>query len=507
MKWPQGSAAPPGCSGDALLNPGAILEGEYEVWGRIGGGGMSDVWLARHTEMATPLVIKTLKSTTGAHNDERRERLMREARLTARVRSHRIVRPLDVGEFEGIPYMVQEYIDGIDLDELIHHRLRAQGHGLPLWFVCEVLADAAQGLHAAHQTGVLHRDVKPSNLFFSPEEGTKLGDFGIAQHRNRTHTGELCGTLSFMAPEVLRGEIIDRRSDIFALGATGYCLRYGHPPFETPTEVLSSSALRLPPPVSPEEAYFQQVLARAMAHGREARYVDLNEPRRQLLSLARSLRRPIQAIAQPNGGLLVGGTRITFEVGDIAFAACDAIVCPANSQLSMEVGVAGSLKEHGGPEIEREAQAGGPRPLGSCVLTEAGKLRCRKVLHAVSAWREASCVARTTQRTLLAAEEHALHRLAIPALGTGVAGIALEASANAIGSALRVHLELGGSRLQEIRFVLYDEAKLQAFREVVLCLFLGSSDEGPADFGLPSVRHRVSAEALSIDAETLFDRR
>lgn len=489
-----------------MLIPGVLLEGEYEVWGRIGGGGMSDVWLARHIEMATPLVIKTLKATVGGHNDERRERLFREARLTARVRSHRIVRPIDVGEYEGIPYLVQEYIDGIDLDELINHRLRAQGHGLPLWFVCEVLAQAAKGLHAAHQTGILHRDVKPSNLFFSPEEGTKLGDFGIAQHRNRTHSGELCGTFSFMAPEVLRGEIIDRRSDIFALGATGYSLRYGQPPFETPNDVLNASALRMPPPLSPEDAYFQQVLSRSMAFGREARYADLNEPHRLLQLLAKSLRRPLRAVTQSNGALLIGSTKITFEVGDISLASCDAIVCPANPQLSMEVGVAGALRTQGGQEIEEEAQRSGPQPLGSCILTGPGTLRCRKVLHAVSAWREASCVARAMQRTLLAAEEHGLQRLAVPALGTGVAGVALEASANAIGNALRVHLELGGTILQELRFVLYDETKLQIFREVILCLLLGSNDNTPEDIGIPSVRHTVSTEALSVDAATVFAR-
>jgi serine/threonine-protein kinase len=489
-----------------MLKPGVLLEDQYEVWGRIGGGGMSDVWLARHTGMATPLVIKTLKSTTGAHNDERRERLMREARLTARVRCHRIVRPLDVGEHDGIPYLVQEYVDGIDLEELAEHRLRAQSHGLPLWFVCEVLADAAQGLHSAHQTGILHRDVKPSNLFFSPEEGTKLGDFGIAQHRNLSSAGELCGTLSFMAPEVLRGESVDRRSDLFAFGATGYCLRYGRPPFDTPAAVLAAEPLRPPPPMSPEEAYFQQVIARAMAPARELRPSDLNEPRRQLHALSQALRKPLRALLQPDGSLQVGATRLSFEVGDISFAACDAIICPANPQLSMEVGVAGALQQQGGPGLELEAQAGGPRPLGSCVVTGPGRLRCRKVLHAVSAWREASCIARTALRSLLVAEEHGLQRLAVPALGTGVAGVALEASANAIGSALRVHLELGGSRLREVRFVLYDEAKLQAFREVILCLFLGSSDERPVDLGLPGLRPQVSAEALSVDDATIFAR-
>lgn len=488
-----------------MLQPGQLLEGEYEVWGRIGGGGMSDVWLARHIEMATPLIVKTLKAS-GTRSDERRERLVREARLMARVRSHRVVRATDVGLWGDVPYLVQEYVDGIDLEELMERRLRALGHGLPLWFVCEVLAEATQGLHAAHQTGVLHRDIKPSNLFFSPEEGTKLGDFGIAQTRRGHRDAEVCGTLSFMAPEVLRGEALDRRSDIFGVGATGYCLRYSQPPYATLDAVLSMTLPHFPSPGSPEEAAFQQILARALAPYREARPSDLTEPRRQLQALSLALRRPLRAITQPDGSLQVGPTRISFHVGDIAYVEADAIVCPANPHLSMDVGVAGALRQEGGAEIEEEARAHGDQPLGTCLVTGPGRLRCRSVLHAVSAWREASCIARSTLRVLLTAEELGLRTVALPALGTGVAGVAIEAAANAIGSALRVHLELGGSRLSEVRFLLYDEAKLQSFREVVLCLFLGSGDERPVDIGLPGAISRTDPGAHAFAGTTQLER-
>lgn len=484
-----------------MLEAGVLLEGEYEVWGRVGGGGMGDVWLARHVDMAMPLIIKTLRGEGSGGSV--RERLLREARLMARVRSPHVVRAIDVGVYRDTPYLVQEYVDGLDLDELTERRARALGLGVPLWFVCQALADAARGLHAAHQTGILHRDVKPSNLFFSPEEGLKLGDFGIAHNRNHDErSGSICGTLSFMAPEALRGGSVDRRSDIFALGATGFCLRYGRPPFETASAVLALEPPRFPPPTTAEEAFFQHVLARAMAPQREARYADLNEPRRLLRSLARSLHQPLRALAQPDGSVQVGPTRITFEVGDISFARCDAIVCPANPQLSMQVGVAGALLQRGGAAIEQQAQAGGDQPLGSCLVTDAGRLDCRKVIHAVSAWREASCIARAAQRTLLCAEELGLQRLAMPALGTGIAGVSIEAAANSIASALRVHLELGGSRLREVRFVLYDDDKLQAFREVFLCLLLGSGDEHPLDSGLPTASHRVSDAAISIDGAT-----
>ncbi|HLM45056.1 MAG TPA: protein kinase [Myxococcaceae bacterium] len=93
-------------------------------------------------------------------------------------RSGAAVRATDVRIHQGTPLLVREYVDGIDLDEVDVRRRRALGYGLPLWFVCEVLAQVAEGLAAAHLTGILHRDLKPSNILDSPELGTRLGDFG-----------------------------------------------------------------------------------------------------------------------------------------------------------------------------------------------------------------------------------------------------------------------------------------------------------------------------------------
>ena len=152
---------------------------DYEVWGRLGEGGMSQVWLAKHSVLSVPVVMKTLRATI-EEDAQGFDRILNEARLMARIASPRVVRAIDAGVHGGVGYVVQEYVDGIDLAELDHRRRAALGVGLPLWFVCHVMQEACYGLHASHQTGVIHRDVKPSNIFGSPETGIRVGDFGIA---------------------------------------------------------------------------------------------------------------------------------------------------------------------------------------------------------------------------------------------------------------------------------------------------------------------------------------
>ena len=469
-----------------MIEPGTEIR-DYEVWGKIGGGGMSDVWLARHKLLSVPLIVKTLKPSLGVAPSERYERMLNEARLMARVHSDRVVRALDVGIHGDMPYLVQEYVDGIDLNEVDKRRRRAIGRGLPLWYVCDAIARIAEGLHAAHHTGVLHRDIKPSNLFGSPEAGIKLGDFGIALGRgvgDATNL-EVCGTLRFMAPEALRGQPVDRRTDVFGLGATAFDLRYGFHPYPDVQMLLNGSPRpTFPPPVGPDEAFFQHVVARMLATRPDDRYASLAEPRRKLATLARALRPSTRGLRQPDGSLLVGKTRIFCEVGDIARADVEGIVCSSVPELRMTTGVGQALLSAGGEDIEREAMSGGEQPLGACIVTGGGRLKARRVIHAVSAWREASCIGRTTQRALLAAEEERLVSLAIPALGTGAARVTLESAATAEAHALRWYLALGGSRLRELRFVLYDDAKLRGFREILEDTLAGGADAEVQELGI-----------------------
>lgn len=473
--------------------------GVFEVWGPISQGGMSRVWLARHRELSTPVVLKTLLDS--ADREGSFAQLRNEARLMARIPSARVVRAVDVGLHLGCPYLAQEYVDGLDLAELDRRRRSALQRGLPLWLVCEVTSTIAAGLQSAHQTGVLHRDVKPSNLFGSPQTGIRLGDFGIAMARGIK--GEATsGTLRFVAPEALAGEAPTRRCDIYSLGATAYDLYYGTPPFTELNDILHGAPLRFPLARSAEEAYFQHVLTRMLAREPLQRFPSMRAPMRLLGPLGRTLRPPLHGIALGPGEFQLGALRVSCRVGDIADAEVDGIVNSANDEMKMRTGVGGALRQKGGQEIEDEAMQGGRRALGDCLATQAGALKCRHVLHAVSAWKEASCIARTCQRAFLLAEELGLRTLAVPALGTGTARVSSESCAYAAASALYWHVLMGGSRLREVQFVLYDQRTLDVFIEELSGVILGDAelggDEAPissADLALDETVHLTGLTA------------
>jgi serine/threonine-protein kinase len=480
--------------------------GPFDVWGPIGEGGMSRVFLARHRRLSMPVVIKTLRDT--GIPDEAEDRLSTEAQLMARIPSPRVVRPVDVGVHEGCAYFAQEYVDGLDLSELDRRRRRALGRGLPLWFVCQAIGEVAEALESAHQTGVLHRDVKPSNLFGSPQTGMRLGDFGIARLR-RTKEDVAVGTLRFVAPEALRGETLTRRCDSYSLGATAYDLYYGRPPFDAINEILGSAPVPFPAAKSPQEAYFQHLVGRLLERMPEKRFPSLAAARRLLFMLAREIRPSLPAIHVSRGVYQLGGMRIICEIGDIAQAHVDGIVNSARSEMRMEGGVGRSLKARGGQAIEEEAIRGGKRALGDCVSTTGGDLACRAVLHAVSAWKEASCIARTCQRAFLLAEELSLRTLAIPALGTGLARVSPESSAYATMSALQHHVMLGGSRLREVRFVLHDretfEIYVDEFDEMLLGDAHGHDVEGTRSAADPTTDETIYLPAAppSVARESL----
>lgn len=455
----------------SIVEPGQIID-DYEVWGRISRGGMSEVYLARHQHLAIPVVVKTMRPELAS--DEALSGLMfRSARLMARVADPHTVRILDVGEIDDtVPFLVEEYIDGVDLSELSASRRAALRRPLPLWAVTRWIAEAAQGLHAAHQAGVLHRDVKPANLFLTRDGRVTVGDFGVAVEAATASTGRAAGTLDFMAPEVLLGKTVDRRADVYSLGATAFALRYGRPPFESSQDACSAEARpRFPMAATPYEAFFQHVVASMLSTRPDARPATARDAGKPLARLSRPLQ-PRLAIHVLDDGIDVAGCRIRFVQGDIAKVDADVIVNSAYSGMRMQRGVGAALRRAGGERIEKEAVQGGEQALGSCVATSAGDLNADVVLHAVSAWKQVSCVARATHRALVLAESGGHKRIAMPAIGTGQGDVALEACAQAIANVLELHLRLGGSNLEELVLVLYDERALRAFEDVFSGAFL-----------------------------------
>ena len=180
--------------------------------------------------------------------------------------------------------------------------------------------------------------------------------------------------------------------------------------------------------------------------------------------------------------------RFELRAGDIADEEADALVSSANYEMTMRTGVGDALRRRGGDDIEKEAMKDGEHALGECVATRAGTLRAEHVLHAVSAWNETSCVGRAMQRALSVADRLGLRTLAFPALGTGSARVSMETCADAMMTALRWRLLLGGSRLQKVTIVLGDEAKLSVFRDVAVEALRGGRPGRPR--GGPGVARR-----------------
>lgn len=483
----------------------ALAVPNYDVWGLIGQGGMSEVWLAKHVALAAPVVVKTLRPALALDGTSAAAaRILSEARLMARVQSPQIVHAIDAGQVpgSGIPYLVQEYVDGLDLAELDRRRRAALGIGLPLWLVCHVMREISSGLRAAHHAGVIHRDLKPSNVFGAPESGIRLGDFGIAVARSEGPPNDTAGTLKFMAPEQFEGGELGRFTDVWGAGATACDLRYGHAPFDSVGAIVDRSRPpRMPPPLSPPEAYFQQVVRCMLEKEVGRRPRDVSAPLYHFAMLTRALEPPSPVATRIDATTLrVGPLDLSFVVGDIATAQVDAIVSSANYKLEMRTGVGDALRRRGGDAVEEEAMAGGEQPLGSCLRTLPGTLATRHVFHAVSAWNEVSCVGRAFARALLLSEENGCAALAAPALGTGAARVGLEMCAHAMMTTLRWHMMLGGTRLRRVTIWLDSDTKRRAFQEVAEEVFgfgdalgLTTHDLGlPVDGSIP-----VSPEAAT----------
>lgn len=207
--------------------------GRYVDLEILGQGGMGAVYRARDPALDRTVAIKVVLDAT----PEFLQRFEREARAIARLSHPNVVQVYDVGQDEsGWPYFVMELVPGRSLDAILKERNR-----LPPAEVADLIRQAAEGLEAAHQAGIVHRDVKPHNLLLENGGRLRVVDFGVARdarsQEELTSTNATLGTLHYMAPEVLSGEVADARSDVYSLGLVAFHLLTGRPPFTAPSAV------------------------------------------------------------------------------------------------------------------------------------------------------------------------------------------------------------------------------------------------------------------------------
>jgi hypothetical protein len=233
--------------------------GDYRVLKVLESGGMGVVFLAEDTRLRRRVAVKAMRPTLAA-NDKARQRFLREAQLTAVLTHDHIVPVHHVGEEKGVPFVAMPLLQGESLDT----RLKRQGR-LPLVETVQIGRETAEGLAAAHAHGLIHRDIKPGNLWLetlSGESGVsglkyriKILDFGLARcgddDPHLTRTGEVLGTPAYMSPEQARGEKVDARGDLFSLGCVLYKLCTGQTPFpgDTAVAVLTALAVQQPRPL------------------------------------------------------------------------------------------------------------------------------------------------------------------------------------------------------------------------------------------------------------------
>jgi eukaryotic-like serine/threonine-protein kinase len=210
--------------------------GHYEIEQELGRGGMGEVFLARHPLLDRKVALKRLvvpDDVGPAEQEVWRERFLREGRAMARIVHENVVTVHDVFEHRGNLAMALELVDGWSIFELM------RGGALPIDVACIVGASVARALEAAHRQGIVHRDVKPANVMVSRRGVVKLMDFGIAKDAAQlqlTSTGALIGTPRYLAPEIVKGQPADARSDVYAAGAMLYEMLSGRPLFAHATQ-------------------------------------------------------------------------------------------------------------------------------------------------------------------------------------------------------------------------------------------------------------------------------
>jgi HAMP domain-containing protein/predicted Ser/Thr protein kinase len=287
------SMAGPGFSG--MMEKGVIFAGRYEILGALGKGGMGIVYQARDRQLDEVVALKVLRADVLLEDPTLLDRFKQEIRLARKITHRNVLRTHDFGEADGTSYISMEYVEGVTLKDLI----KSKG-ALPAGIGLSIAKQMCHGLEAAHQQGVVHRDIKPQNILILPETGElKITDFGIArvsevkgEASQLTSAGTILGTPDYMPPEQVQGHLADFRSDIYSLGVVLFETFTGQLPFtgDTVMAVLLGHIQQGPP--SPRSlnprlpAELEAILLRCLEKSPARRYPGVGELLKDLTAVS-----------------------------------------------------------------------------------------------------------------------------------------------------------------------------------------------------------------------------
>src|SRR5262252_2681607 len=276
----------------------------YRVIAKVGSGGMGEVFKAEDTKLARTVALKVLPART---NDDvtAKKRFLKEAQAASALNHPNIVTIHAIEEADGVDFIVMEFIEGQTLKTMIEH-----DGALPLPKLLDIAIQVADALGAAHEIGLIHRDVKSANILVTPRGRAKVLDFGLAKIvrtiadgvdsdaptlMNLTDEGTVLGTAFYMSPEQTRGEALDARSDIFSLGCVLYEAATRSLPFIGPSVLGVMHAIATTDPTPPSRLRpelpreFDLIIERALAKDREKRYASVDDMAEALRQLRSSL--------------------------------------------------------------------------------------------------------------------------------------------------------------------------------------------------------------------------
>jgi len=275
-----GTTAPEG-SGQVDLSVGHFFAGRYKIESILGRGGMGVVYKATDAQLDETVAIKTLPGDVMTRSPEDLERFKREIRLARKITHRNVLRTYDYGEAEGVYFISMEYVRGYTLSELMDE---APSRQMPARATIGISRQICRGLHAAHEQGIIHRDIKPQNVLIDAKGEVKLMDFGVARMTEAaeamTQAGLIVGTPHYMSPEQVQGKTLDARTDVYAMGVLLYELLVGRRPFESTslTGILTAHIMEKPKPVlelRPEVGReLNAIVMRCLEKDPAARYAD-----------------------------------------------------------------------------------------------------------------------------------------------------------------------------------------------------------------------------------------